>query len=85
MIYLYMQFNIKCIIMTSKKLGAYAYSKIRVERGRGNPPMVASIPKEDAEKSDIRLGDDVHILTNGEKIVIGKMKFKNLILGNNKK
>lgn len=72
MIYLYMQFNIKCIIMTSKKLSAYAYSKIRIERGRSNPPIVASIPKEDAEKSGIRLGDDIHILTDREKIVIQK-------------
>lgn len=72
MIYLYMQFNIKCIIMTSKKLSAYAYSKIRIERGRGYPPMVASIPKEDAEKSGIQLGEVIHILTDREKIVIQK-------------
>jgi anaerobic selenocysteine-containing dehydrogenase len=58
--------------MTSKKLSAYAYSKIRVERGRSNPPLVASIPKEDAEKSGIQLGDDIHILTDREKIVIHK-------------
>jgi anaerobic selenocysteine-containing dehydrogenase len=72
MIYLYMQFNIKYIIMTSKKLSAYADSKIRVERGSGYPPIVASIPTEDAEKSGIRLGDDIHILTDREKIVIRK-------------
>lgn len=72
MIYLYMLFNIKCIIMTSKKLSAYADSKIRVERGRGYPPMVASIPKQIAEKSGIRLGDDIHTLTDREKIVIQK-------------
>ena len=72
MIYLYMQFNIKCIIMTSKKLSAYADSKIRVERDLGYPPMVANIPKQIAEKSGIRLGDDIHILTNAEKIVIRK-------------
>lgn len=76
MIYLYMQFNIKCIIMTSKKLSAYAYSKIRIERGRGYPPMVASIPKEDAEKSGIRLGDDIHTLTDREKIVIQKTEIQ---------
>jgi anaerobic selenocysteine-containing dehydrogenase len=58
--------------MTSKKLSAYADSKIRVERGRGYPPLVASIHKQIAEKSGIRLGDEIHILTNGEKIVIRK-------------
>lgn len=76
MIYLYMLFNIKCIIMTSKKLSAYAYSKIRVERGSSNPPIVASIPKEDAEKSSIRLGDDIHTLTDREKIVIQKTEIQ---------
>jgi hypothetical protein len=58
--------------MTSKMLSAYADSKLRVERDRGYPPMVASIPKQIAEKSGIRLGDDIHILTNAEKIVIQK-------------
>lgn len=72
MIYLYMQFNIKRIIMTSKRLSAYADSKIRVERGRGYPPMVASNPKQIAKKSGIKLGDEIDILTNGEKIVIQK-------------
>lgn len=67
-----MEFVINSIIMTTKKLGVYAHSKIKVKRGRTNPPVIASVPKEVAEKSGMWLCDDIQILTDGEKVVIQK-------------
>jgi AbrB family looped-hinge helix DNA binding protein len=71
-IYLYMEFNTSNIIMATRKVIAYAHSKIRAARGGNNPPMIVTIPKEVAEKSGMKLGDDIQILTDGEKIVIRK-------------
>jgi hypothetical protein len=67
-----MEFVINGIIMTTKKLGVFAHSKIRVKRDRTNPPVIASVHKEVAEKSGIWLCDDIQILTDGEKVVIQK-------------
>lgn len=67
-----MEFVSNGIITTTKNLGVYAHSKIRVKRGRTNPPVIASFPQEVAEKSGMWLCDDIHILTDGEKIVIQK-------------
>ena len=72
MIYLYMELKTSNIIMATKKVIAYAHSKIRAARGGDNPPMIVTIPKEVAEKSGMKLGDDIQILTDGEKIVIRK-------------
>ena len=72
MIYLYMELKTSNIIMATKKVIAYAHSKIRAARGGNNPPMIVTIPKEVAEKSGMKLGDDIQILTDGEKIVIRK-------------
>jgi AbrB family looped-hinge helix DNA binding protein len=72
MIYLYMELKTTSIIMATKKVIAYAHSKIRAARGGDNPPMIVTIPKEVAEKSGMKLGDDIQILTDGEKIVIRK-------------
>ena len=72
MIYLYMELNTSSIIMTTKKVIAFAHSKIRAARGGDNPPMIVTIPKDVAEKSGMRLGDNIQILTDGEKIVIRK-------------
>jgi AbrB family looped-hinge helix DNA binding protein len=72
MIYLYMVINTNSIIMTTRKVIAYAHSKIRAARGGDNPPMIVTIPKEVAEKSGMKLGDNIQILTDGEKIVIRK-------------
>ena len=58
--------------MATKKVIAYAYSKIRAARGGSNPPMIVTIPKEVAEKSGMKLGDDIQTLTDGEKIGIRK-------------
>ncbi|MFB5600767.1 MAG: hypothetical protein ACE5SW_11155 [Nitrososphaeraceae archaeon] len=58
--------------MITKKVIAYAYSKIRAARGGDNPPMIVTIPKVVAEKSGMRLGDNIQIVTDGEKIVIRK-------------
>lgn len=58
--------------MITKKVIAYAYSKIRAARGGDNPPMIVTIPKGVAEKSGMRLGDNIQIVTDGEKIVIRK-------------
>jgi len=67
-----MEFNTSNIIMATRKVIAYAHSKIRAARGGNNPPMIVTIPKEVAEKSGMKLGDDIQILTDGEKIVIRK-------------
>ena len=62
------------IIMATKKVIAYAHSKIRAARGGDNPPLIVTIPKDVAEKSGMKLGDNIQILTDGEKIVIRKME-----------
>jgi AbrB family looped-hinge helix DNA binding protein len=67
-----MELRTSNIIMATKKVIAYAHSKIRAARGGDNPPMIVTIPKEVAEKSGMKLGDDIQILTDGEKIVIRK-------------
>ena len=72
MIYLYMEFNTTNLVMATKKVIAYAYSKIRAARGGDNPPIIVTIPKDVAEKSGMKLGDNIQILTDGEKIVIRK-------------
>ena len=41
-------------------------------------PMIVTIPKEVAEKSGMKLGDDIQILTDGEKIVIRKTEIPEL-------
>jgi Antidote-toxin recognition MazE, bacterial antitoxin len=58
--------------MTTKKVIAFAHSKIRAARGGKNPPLIVTIPKEVAEKSGMFLGDSIQILTDGDKIVIRK-------------
>ena len=60
--------------MATKKVIAFAHSKIRAARGGDNPPMIVTIPKEVADKSGMKLGDDIQILTDGEKIVIRKLE-----------
>jgi AbrB family looped-hinge helix DNA binding protein len=67
-----MELRTSNIIMATKKVIAYAHSRIRAARGGDNPPMIVTIPKEVAEKSGMKLGDDIQILTDGEKIVIRK-------------
>ena len=60
--------------MATKKVIAFAHSKIRAARGGDNPPMIVTIPKDVADKSGMKLGDDIQILTDGEKIVIRKVE-----------
>ena len=60
------------LVMTTKKVIAYAHSKLRAARGGENPPMIVTIPKQVAEKAGLKIGDDVQILTDGEKIVVRK-------------
>jgi AbrB family looped-hinge helix DNA binding protein len=67
-----MELRTSNIIMATRKVIAYAHSRIRAARGGDNPPMIVTIPKEVAEKSGMKLGDDIQILTDGEKIVIRK-------------
>lgn len=67
-----MTLTLKKIVMITKKVIAYAYSKLRAARGGDNPPMIVTIPKEGAEKSEMRLGDNIQIVTDCEKIVIRK-------------
>lgn len=67
-----MELVINGIITTTKKLGVYVHTKILVKRGRTNPPVIASVRQEVAEKSGMWLCDEIHILTDGEKIVIQK-------------
>ena len=69
-----MELRTSNIIMATKKVIAYAHSKIRAARGGDNPPMIVTIPKDVAEKSGMKLGDDIQILTDGEKIVIRKVE-----------
>ncbi len=73
-----MELRTSNIIMATKKVIAYAHSKIRAARGGDNPPMIVTIPKEVAEKSGMKLGDDIQILTDGEKIVIRKTEIPEL-------
>ena len=73
-----MELRTSNIIMATKKVIAYAHSKIRAARGGVNPPMIVTIPKEVAEKSGMKLGDDIQILTDGEKIVIRKTEIPEL-------
>jgi AbrB family looped-hinge helix DNA binding protein len=69
-----MELRTSNIIMATKKVIAFAHSKIRAARGGDNPPMIVTIPKEVADKSGMKLGDDIQILTDGEKIVIRKVE-----------
>jgi vacuolar-type H+-ATPase subunit F/Vma7 len=69
-----MELRTSNIIMATKKVIAYAHSKIRAARGGDNPPIIVTIPKDVAEKSGMKLGDDIQILTDGEKIVIRKIE-----------
>ncbi|HJT84156.1 MAG TPA: AbrB/MazE/SpoVT family DNA-binding domain-containing protein [Nitrososphaeraceae archaeon] len=69
-----MELRTSNIIMATKKVIAYAHSKIRAARGGDNPPLIVTIPKDVAEKSGMKLGDDIQILTDGEKIVIRKIE-----------
>ena len=69
-----MELRTSNIIMSTKKVIAFAHSKIRAARGGDNPPMIVTIPKEVADKSGMKLGDDIQILTDGEKIVIRKVE-----------
>jgi AbrB family looped-hinge helix DNA binding protein len=73
-----MELRTSNIIMATRKVIAYAHSKIRAARGGDNPPMIVTIPKEVAEKSGMKLGDDIQILTDGEKIVIRKTEIPEL-------
>ena len=71
--YLYMDDRLhNVLVMTTKKVIAYAHSKLRGARGGVNPPIVVTIPKEVAEKTGLKIGDGVQILTDGEKIVLRK-------------
>ena len=67
-----MDSRIHSVLMTTKKVIAYAHSKLRAARGGENPPMIVTIPKQVAEKAGLKIGDDVQILTDGEKIVLRK-------------
>jgi AbrB family looped-hinge helix DNA binding protein len=67
-----MDSRVHSVLMTTKKVIAYAHSKLRAARGGENPPMIVTIPKEVAEKAGLKIGDDVQILTDGEKIVVRK-------------
>ena len=69
-----MELRTSNIIMATKKVIAFAHSKIRAARGGDNPPMIVTIPKDVADKSGMKLGDDIQILTDGEKIVIRKVE-----------
>ena len=73
-----MELRTSNIIMATRKVIAYAHSKIRAARGGDNPPMIVTIPKEVAEKSGMKLGDDIQILTDGKKIVIRKTEIPEL-------
>ena len=71
------------VLMTTKKVIAYAHSKLRGARGGVNPPIIVTIPKEVAEKAGLKIGDAVQILTDGEKIVLRKEEVPEEYIGFN--
>jgi len=73
-----MELRTSNIIMATKKVIAYAHTKIRAARGGNNPPMIVTIPTDVPEKSEMKLGDDIQILTDGEKIVIRKTEISEI-------
>jgi len=67
-----MEFDINSIIMTTKKLGVYAHSKIRFKSRETNPRVKASNPIEVSEKIGVWLWNDIDILSARKKIGIRK-------------
>lgn len=59
-------------IFVTKKVIAFDHIIVRAARGGDNPSLIITITKEIAKKANIKIGDRLSILTDGEKIVLKK-------------
>lgn len=56
----------------TKKVIAFDHVIVRAARGGENPSLIVTITKEIAKKANIKIGDKLSMLTDGEKIVLKK-------------
>ena len=61
-----------------KKRLSVASQTVRAARGGDNPPKIITIPKNIANAFNLKLGETLDILTDGEKIVLKRTEITKL-------
>ena len=64
-------------LLNEKKI-TRSLANVRAARGGDNPPMIITIPKNIANAFNLKLGETLDILTDGEKIVLKRTEITKL-------
>ena len=64
-------------LLNEKKI-TRSLANVRAARGGDNPPMIITIPKNIANAFNLKLGETIDILTDGEKIVLKRTEITKL-------
>jgi AbrB family looped-hinge helix DNA binding protein len=67
----------KYFLLNEKKI-VRSLVNVRAARGGDNPPMIITIPKNIANVFNLKLGETLDILTDGEKIVLKRTEITKL-------
>ena len=64
-------------LLNEKKI-TRSLANVRAARGGDNPPKIITIPKNIANAFNLKLGETLDILTDGEKIVLKRTEITKL-------
>jgi hypothetical protein len=62
------------LLMVGKKVLAHTSVAIRPARTGDNPPIIISIPRKIADVMKLKIGEDLRMYTDGEKIYLDRFE-----------
>jgi hypothetical protein len=62
------------LLMVGKKVLAHTTVAIRPARTGNNPPIIVSIPRKIADVMKLKIGEDLRMYTDGERIYLDKFE-----------